>query len=117
MLAGWQHPALALPAAPAACCSAASWCDSYTCIRTQTRQHGRVPDHTARSTAPTHPGQLEVQLCLVPVLMPPLNDAAVQLNLAAAPAHLQAEHKKGDGDGKEQVCMAVQAAEDGFYLE
>jgi hypothetical protein len=49
--------------------------------------------------------------------MPPLDDAAVQLNLAAAPAHLQAEHKKGDGDGKEQVCMAVQAAEDGFYLE
>jgi hypothetical protein len=78
----------------------------------------RIGMHTYSSAGPaqqpagrpsTHPGQLEVPLCLAPVLMPPLNYAAVQLNLAAAPAHLQAR-----GMAERQMGKAGQAGNEGL---
>ena len=44
-----------------------------------------------------HPRQAEVRLRLLPVLVAPLNDAAVQLNLAAAPAHLRGDRGEERG--------------------
>lgn len=64
----------------------------------------RPADGSAAEEPPAHPGQLEVLLRLGPVLVPPLDDAAVQLHLAAAPAHLAAH----GGDGQQARRIRAQ---------